>query len=214
MKRDDNEKERTPTREEKIFIHSDFDITYPAAVQKCWTLCCPGAINFLFSEDILRLISAEPFIKHCTMTNTCRRCNDASLGRPVARSQTEGKAILLSSSQKRSLNWDTMMPLRVTMQKSVDGMFAGCSSIQFNAIFFNSNEIQGSDKQIGCSIAYSPAQGENMRSIQQSHVIWFLMQLHSILTTGILTREIIYISIWPTFKVLMICWPCVSVYLS
>jgi hypothetical protein len=35
MKRDDNEKERTPTREEKIFIHSDFDITYPAAVQKC-----------------------------------------------------------------------------------------------------------------------------------------------------------------------------------
>jgi hypothetical protein len=37
MKRDYNEKERNPTREEKIFIfiHSDFDITYPAAVQKC-----------------------------------------------------------------------------------------------------------------------------------------------------------------------------------
>jgi len=42
-----------------------------------------------------------------------------------------------------------MMPLRVTMQKSVDGMFAGCTSIQFNAIFFNSNEIQGSDEQKG-----------------------------------------------------------------
>jgi hypothetical protein len=37
MKRDGNEKERKSTREEKIFIfiHSDFDITHPAAVQKC-----------------------------------------------------------------------------------------------------------------------------------------------------------------------------------
>ena len=181
MKRDGNEKERRPTREEKIFIfiHSDFDITYPAAVQKCWTLCCPGAINFLFSEDILRLIGAELFIKHCIMTNTCRRCNDASPGRPVARSETEGKVILLSSSQKRALNWGTMRPLRVTMQTSVDGMFAGRTSIQSNAIFFNSNDIQGSDEQSGCSMAYSPAQGENMWSIQQFLVIWFLTQLHS-----------------------------------
>jgi hypothetical protein len=35
-------------------------------------------------------------------------------------------------------------------------------SIQFNPIFFNSNDIQGSDEQSGCSMAYSAAQGENM----------------------------------------------------
>jgi hypothetical protein len=103
-----------------IFIHIDLDITYPAVAQKCWTLCCPGAINFLFLENILKLIGAESFIKHRIMTNTCKRCNDASLGRPVARSETEGKVILLSSSQKRALNWGMIMPLRVTMQKSVD----------------------------------------------------------------------------------------------
>jgi len=139
VKRDGNEKERNTPREEKIFIfiHSDFDITYPAAVQKCWTLCCPGAINFLLSEYILKLIGAEPFIKHCIMTNTCRRCNDASLGRPVARSETDGKVILLSSSQKRALDWGTTRPLRVTMQKSVDGMFEGCTSIQFNSMQCN-----------------------------------------------------------------------------
>jgi hypothetical protein len=55
-----------------------------------------------------------------------------------------------------------MRPLRVTTQKSVDGMFAGCTFIQFNAIFFKRNDIQGSDEQSGCSMAYSPAQGENM----------------------------------------------------
>ena len=195
-KKNDNEKERNPTREEKIFIfiYSDFDIAYRAAFQKCWTLCCPGAINFVFSEDILRLTGAEPFIKHCIMTSTCRRCNDDSLERPTARSETEGKVILLSSSQKRALSRDTMTPLRVTMQKSVDGMFAGCISIQFNAIFFNSNEIQGNDEQKGCPMAYSPAQGENIWSIQQFLVIWLLVQFHSILTTGILIREIICIS--------------------
>jgi hypothetical protein len=36
-------------------------------------------------------------------------------------------------------------------------------------------------------MAYSPAQGENMWSIQQFIVIWFLIQLHSILTKDILT---------------------------
>ena len=131
MTRDDNENERNPPRKEKIFIfiHNDCDIIYPAAVQKCWTLYWPGAINFQVSDDILRLTGAEPFIKHCIMTNTCRRCNDSSLGRPVARSETERKVSLLSSSQKRALNWDATIPLRVTLQKSVDGTFTWCTSI-------------------------------------------------------------------------------------
>jgi hypothetical protein len=72
------------------------------------------------------------------MTNTWRRCNDGSLGRPVARSETEGKVNLLSSSQKWTLNSGTMTPLRVTMHMSMDGMFVGCTSIQFawTAIIF------------------------------------------------------------------------------
>jgi hypothetical protein len=43
----------------------------------------------------------------------------------------------LSSSKKRALNWGTMRPLRVAMQTSVDGMFAGFTPIQFNAMQFS-----------------------------------------------------------------------------
>lgn len=177
MKRDYNEKERNPTREEKIFIfiHSDFDITYPAAVQKCWTLCCPGAINFLFSDDILSLIRAEPFIQHCIMKNTWRRCNDASLGRPVAGSETEGKVKPLVKFT------ETSSQFRHDDAPKGDSAYVSgwhVRRMHFNSICFNSNDIQGSDEQRGCSMAYSPAQGENMWSIQQFLVI-------IILTTGI-----------------------------